>query len=51
MLQKGLSRGSIDFLRLVWFPLIGNLDHLLIHSRWSRGLQAARPFLRWKVSC
>jgi len=28
MLQKGLSRGSIDFLRLIWFPSVGNLDHL-----------------------
>ncbi len=28
ILRKGLSRGSLDFLRLVWFPAIGNLDHL-----------------------
>lgn len=28
MLQKGLSRGSIDFLRLIWFPAIGSLAHL-----------------------
>ncbi|WP_308638397.1 transcriptional regulator [Paenibacillus silvisoli] len=28
MLAKGLSRGSIDFLRLIWFPAIGSLEHL-----------------------
>ncbi|MFB5267402.1 transcriptional regulator [Paenibacillus enshidis] len=28
MLRKGLSRGSIDFLRLIWFPVIGSLNHL-----------------------
>ncbi|MBO9607681.1 MAG: transcriptional regulator [Paenibacillaceae bacterium] len=28
LLQKGLSRGSVDLLRLIWFPAIGNLDHL-----------------------
>ncbi|MGG1514882.1 hypothetical protein ABE504_05685 [Paenibacillus oryzisoli] len=28
LLQKGLSRGSMDFLRLIWFPVFGNLDYL-----------------------
>ncbi|SDX81923.1 transcriptional regulator [Paenibacillus sp. CF384] len=28
ILKKGLSHGSIEFLRLVWFPAIGNLEHL-----------------------
>lgn len=27
-LSKGLSRGTIDFLRIIWFPVIGNFDHL-----------------------
>jgi hypothetical protein len=27
-LQKGLSRGTIDYLRWIWYPAIGNLDHL-----------------------
>ncbi|REE80172.1 hypothetical protein A8990_12121 [Paenibacillus taihuensis] len=26
---KGLCRGTIDFLRYIWFPAIGNLEHLL----------------------
>jgi hypothetical protein len=28
ILQKGLGRGTIDFLKEVWFPAIGNFDHL-----------------------
>ena len=28
ILQKGLSRGSVDFLQYIWFPVIGHLDHL-----------------------
>lgn len=27
-LKKGLSRGTTDFLRLIWYPAIGNLDYL-----------------------
>lgn len=29
LLQKGLGHGTIEFLRSVWFPAIGNLNHLL----------------------
>jgi hypothetical protein len=28
ILRKGLSRGSIDFLQHIWFPVIGHFDHL-----------------------
>ncbi|GAA0133747.1 hypothetical protein YSY43_05870 [Paenibacillus sp. YSY-4.3] len=28
MLRKGLSRGTVDYLRRIWYPTIGNLDHL-----------------------
>jgi hypothetical protein len=28
LLQKGLGRGTIEFLRSIWFPTFGNLDHL-----------------------
>ncbi|MGE8207526.1 transcriptional regulator [Heyndrickxia sp. NPDC080065] len=28
ILEKGLGHGTIEFLRLVWFPAVGNLDHL-----------------------
>ncbi|HEX7056891.1 MAG TPA: transcriptional regulator [Bacilli bacterium] len=28
LLKKGLSHGTIEFLRSIWFPAIGNLDHL-----------------------
>ncbi|PWV99518.1 hypothetical protein DFQ01_11496 [Paenibacillus cellulosilyticus] len=28
LLQKELSRGSIDFLQYIWFPVIGHFDHL-----------------------
>jgi hypothetical protein len=27
-LQKGLSHGTVEFLRLIWFPAIGNFDYL-----------------------
>lgn len=29
LLQKGLSYGTVTFLRSVWFPAIGNFDYLL----------------------
>lgn len=29
LLNKGLGHGTIEFLRSVWFPVIGNLNHLL----------------------
>lgn len=29
LLEKGLGHGTVEFLRTVWFPAIGNLDHLL----------------------
>ncbi|MRN52760.1 transcriptional regulator [Paenibacillus monticola] len=29
LLQKGLGHGTIEFLRSVWFPAIGNFNHLL----------------------
>jgi hypothetical protein len=28
LLRSGLSRGSVDFLRWIWFPAIGNMDYL-----------------------
>lgn len=28
LLEKGLGHGTIEFLRLVWFPAVGNFDHL-----------------------
>ncbi|MFD0714882.1 transcriptional regulator [Paenibacillus sp. GCM10027626] len=28
LLRKGLGHGTIEFLRSIWFPAIGNLDHL-----------------------
>ena len=27
-LQKGLGHGTVEFLRLIWYPTIGNFDHL-----------------------
>ncbi|WP_010275672.1 hypothetical protein [Paenibacillus senegalensis] len=27
-LQNGLSHGTMEFLRLIWYPVIGNFDHL-----------------------
>ncbi|WP_342780013.1 hypothetical protein [Cohnella terricola] len=27
-LEKGLSYGTVLYLRSIWFPAIGNLDHL-----------------------
>lgn len=29
LLNKGLGHGTVEFLRSVWFPAIGNLNHLL----------------------
>ncbi|GAE36723.1 helicase [Halalkalibacter akibai JCM 9157] len=28
ILEKGLGHGTVEFLRSIWFPTIGNLDHL-----------------------
>ncbi len=28
ILNKGLGHGTIEFLRVIWFPTIGNFDHL-----------------------
>ncbi|NWL89820.1 transcriptional regulator [Paenibacillus sp. 79R4] len=28
LLQNGLGHGTVEFLRSIWFPAIGNLDHL-----------------------
>lgn len=28
LLEKGLGHGTVEFLRSVWFPAIGNFDHL-----------------------
>ncbi|MCR8843587.1 transcriptional regulator [Paenibacillus sp. SC116] len=28
LLQHGLGHGTVEFLRLIWFPAIGNLDYL-----------------------
>lgn len=29
LLNKGLGHGTVEFLRSVWFPAVGNLNHLL----------------------
>lgn len=29
LLEKGLGHGTVEFLRAVWYPAVGNLDHLL----------------------
>jgi hypothetical protein len=29
MLRKGLGHGTIQFLRTIWYPAIGNLEHLM----------------------
>ncbi|WP_281885878.1 transcriptional regulator [Paenibacillus sp. YYML68] len=28
LLQKGLSHGTVEFLRKIWYPVVGNFDHL-----------------------
>ncbi|MCT2534401.1 transcriptional regulator [Aquibacillus koreensis] len=28
LLMKGLGHGTVEFLRLIWYPTIGNFDHL-----------------------
>jgi hypothetical protein len=28
LLKKGLGHGSVEFLRSVWFPVVGNFNHL-----------------------
>lgn len=28
LLEKGLGHGTVEFLRTVWFPAVGNFDHL-----------------------
>lgn len=28
LLQKGLSHGTVEMLRTIWFPVVGNFDHL-----------------------
>lgn len=28
LLQKGLGHGTVEFLRTLWFPAVGNFDHL-----------------------
>ena len=32
LLEKGLGHGTVEFLRSVWFPAIGNFDHL--YAEW-----------------
>lgn len=32
LLRKGLGHGTVEFLRLVWFPAVGNFDHL--YAEW-----------------
>lgn len=32
LLQKGLGHGTVEFLRLVWYPAIGNFNH--IYPEW-----------------
>jgi len=28
LLEKGLSHGTVEFLRKIWYPVAGNFDHL-----------------------
>ena len=28
MLEKELGHGTVEFLRTIWFPAVGNFDHL-----------------------
>lgn len=28
ILEKGLGHGTVEFLRLVWYPTVGNFEHL-----------------------
>lgn len=28
LLKKGLGHGTVEFLRTIWYPAVGNLDHL-----------------------
>lgn len=28
LLEKGLGHGTVEFLRSIWFPVVGNFDHL-----------------------
>ncbi|MDK8182379.1 transcriptional regulator [Paenibacillus sp. UMB4589-SE434] len=28
LLRKGLGHGTVEFLRLIWFPVVGNMNHL-----------------------
>lgn len=32
LLGKGLGHGTVEFLRSVWFPVVGNFEHL--HPEW-----------------
>ncbi|GAA0320691.1 hypothetical protein GCM10008967_09050 [Bacillus carboniphilus] len=32
LLEKGLGHGTVEFLRTIWYPAIGNFDHL--HAEW-----------------
>ncbi|WP_310551450.1 transcriptional regulator [Paenibacillus glufosinatiresistens] len=32
LLERGLGHGTVEFLRRVWFPAVGNLEHL--HAEW-----------------
>lgn len=32
LLRKGLGHGTVEFLRVVWFPAVGNFDHL--YAEW-----------------
>jgi len=32
LLEKGLSHGTVEFLRCIWFPVVGSFDHL--YAEW-----------------
>ncbi|MCQ6559884.1 transcriptional regulator [Paenibacillus mendelii] len=32
LLQKGISHGTVELLRSIWYPAVGNFDHL--HPEW-----------------
>lgn len=32
LLEKGLSHGTVEFLRSIWYPVVGSFDHL--HAEW-----------------
>lgn len=44
LLQKGLSHGTVELLRSIWYPVVGNFDHL--YPEWEvRDLNSGYRYL------